>query len=111
MPFPRINALRTIGATLAAAVVAIPLAQAGSFTDVIAGDPEDERVFLKLCHDQDGSSLAECHDKWVSLGMEQLESDAEYSARTGFHYGPRTGANAIAQCAPPHHMTRDGCQR
>jgi hypothetical protein len=28
MPFPRINALRTLGATLAAAVVAIPLAQA-----------------------------------------------------------------------------------
>jgi hypothetical protein len=39
------------------------------------------------------------------------ETDAEYFARTGFHYGPRTGANAIAQCAPPHHMTRDGCQR
>jgi hypothetical protein len=36
---------------------------------------------------------------------------AGYKARTGHDYGARVEDYGTPLCAPPHHMTRDGCQR
>jgi hypothetical protein len=61
MPFPRINALRTLGATLAAAVVVIPMLAHAD------GPPGKYPAFIQDCYDH-GMSLSECKRAFVAKG-------------------------------------------
>jgi hypothetical protein len=139
MPFPRINALRTIGATLAAAVVAMPIL-AHAQIDPAIGPMLD---FLRDCS-QRGKSAQECgrlaaeetkrdicRQAWMPMdeclrGLDERgskaaaeippdqpvvdpDSTAGYKARTGHDYGARVEDYGTPLCAG--RMTRDGCQR
>jgi hypothetical protein len=130
MPYSTIKTFLMIGATVAAIGATTPLAQAQTDQDIVdrAMHRGFECVQGKRSWDEEpcpdvaallqwsnrpmhGQAEQEAREAAERERASRPETDAEYFARTGFHYGPRTGANAIAQCAPPHHMTRDGCQR